>query len=277
MSFLAYANHRGGDHAHGARGRAACCWGGAGRSSAASRRGSVSFVAGAQRAVHRRAGVLRGVSPGRSARTSRAARTPSANALIDAYAQAGATAEPTRAPPRACCGTTPARLPTGSGTRCAFKGRPTRSSPTSSANCGPCSPRCRPGDPGSQLAREQSLRDVRRSTRATGPGGLATGNKVFNRVLLGGTVVGAALMVAFPMLRAQPPPGERHGDRRPGGLTGRGRLPRAAAGAPAGRPLRRRPGLLPRSTQPDDPGHLTPPPDQPPAGTADPTHFEQER
>jgi hypothetical protein len=57
------------------------------------------------------------------------------------------------------------------------------------------------GDTGIDLAREQGLRDVRQvdeghRTRVD----LATGDDVFNEVLLGGTVLGAALMIVFPLL-----------------------------------------------------------------------------
>jgi hypothetical protein len=56
-------------------------------------------------------------------------------------------------------------------------------------------------DPGGQLAREQGLRDVRQIDEGhRARVDAATGSDVFNHVLLGGTVVGAALMIAFPLL-----------------------------------------------------------------------------
>lgn len=56
-------------------------------------------------------------------------------------------------------------------------------------------------DPGIALAREQGLRDVRQIDEShRSRVSSATGNNVFNHVLLGGTVAGAALMLAFPLL-----------------------------------------------------------------------------
>ena len=51
------------------------------------------------------------------------------------------------------------------------------------------------------FAREQGLRDVRQIDESRGSRvDLATGDDVFTRVLLAGTLIGAALMIAFPLL-----------------------------------------------------------------------------
>jgi len=124
-----------------------------------------------------------------------------ANALIDAYAQAGATAEPTRGTAQGLLRDYAGEVADREWDALRLQGEADPKLTHLIGQLRALFTALPAGDPGSQLAREQSLRDVRQideSHRARVDS--ATGNKVFNRVLLGGTVVGAALMVAFPLL-----------------------------------------------------------------------------
>jgi hypothetical protein len=124
-----------------------------------------------------------------------------ANALIDAYAQAGAAADPARSSAQGLLRDYASEVAEREWDSLRLHGQADPKLTEVIDQLRALFTALPATDASGQFAREQGLRDVRQideSHRARVDS--ATGNQLFNRVLLGGTVMGAALMVAFPLL-----------------------------------------------------------------------------